>query len=144
MHYVAGFVFRKHGTEVALIRKAKPAYMAGCLNGIGGAVERGEKAVDAQVRETAEESGLQIPAGEWMHYAQKLTNRGDLIDFFGAQHDLRRHGILTSLTSEPVDWYPLDRLAELKTFSNLAYLIPMAQLRLSGRLTTELLQLIET
>jgi hypothetical protein len=37
---VAGFLFRNNDTEVALIRKNKPDWQKGKLNGIGGKEKR--------------------------------------------------------------------------------------------------------
>jgi hypothetical protein len=40
MEYVCGFMFANDFTEVALIRKNKPEWQRGKLNGIGGKVEQ--------------------------------------------------------------------------------------------------------
>lgn len=42
--------------RIALVRKSKPTWQAGLLNGIGGAVEPGEKPGQAMVREWHEET----------------------------------------------------------------------------------------
>lgn len=54
--YVAGFVFSADFEQVALIRKNKPEWQAGKLNGIGGKVEAGETTIAAMNREFAEEA----------------------------------------------------------------------------------------
>ncbi len=60
MDYVAGFYFSECGERVALIRKLKPEWQRGWLNGIGGKVEPGESPLSAMVREFEEEAGARI------------------------------------------------------------------------------------
>jgi len=57
-HYVVGFAH--DGTRMAFIRKNKPEWQKGRLNGIGGKVEPGETYKDAMVREFEEETGTRI------------------------------------------------------------------------------------
>ena len=65
--YCVGFAFTPDLTQVALIRKNRPEWQAGSLNGIGGKLEIGELGIDAQVREFAEETGVETKAGDWDH-----------------------------------------------------------------------------
>lgn len=64
--YVVGFMFSMvefySGTYpmVALIRKNRPEWQKGRLNGIGGKIEPGELPDDAMVREFKEETGLEF------------------------------------------------------------------------------------
>lgn len=56
--YVDGFLFNDDGTDVLLIRKTRPKWQAGKLNGIGGKVEEHECPANAMSREFAEETGV--------------------------------------------------------------------------------------
>ena len=58
--YVAGFLFRAEGTEVALVQKQTPEWQKGKLNGIGGKVELGETPARAMQREFLEETGAEV------------------------------------------------------------------------------------
>jgi 8-oxo-dGTP diphosphatase len=58
--YVLGFLFHDDNKHVVLIRKNKPDWQKGLLNGIGGKVELGEYASDAMRRECEEECGVDI------------------------------------------------------------------------------------
>jgi len=58
IRYVVGFLFDGPAKYVALIRKQKPAWQAGKLNGIGGKIEPGETPLQAMEREFAEEAGV--------------------------------------------------------------------------------------
>jgi len=63
--YVLGFVFSPDLAKVYLIRKNRPEWQAGLLNGIGGKIELGETEKEAMEREALEESGYY---GEWIYY----------------------------------------------------------------------------
>jgi 8-oxo-dGTP diphosphatase len=63
--YALGFCFDAAAEHVLLIRKNRPAWMTGLLNGIGGKVEPGETFAAAMEREMCEEAGVGIPASEW-------------------------------------------------------------------------------
>jgi len=65
IEYVVGFAFSRYGNKVALIRKNKPDWQAGKLNGIGGKVEQDEYYFYAMVREFREETGVQTNNQDW-------------------------------------------------------------------------------
>ncbi len=75
-NYVLGFMFSNTKQYVALIRKTHPEWQKGKLNGIGGKLMPGEKAVRAMVREFAEEAGYLTEAGQWQHFA-RLMGKND-------------------------------------------------------------------
>jgi hypothetical protein len=56
--YVVGFMFDFAFERVALIRKRKPIWQAGKLNGIGGKIEANETREEAMRREFIEEAGF--------------------------------------------------------------------------------------
>lgn len=62
---VLGFLFSKKATHVALIRKQKPEWQRGYLNGIGGKVEECETPRNAMIREFEEETGMRFSG--WKH-----------------------------------------------------------------------------
>lgn len=70
--YTLGFIFSEDKQFVLLIRKTKPAWQAGKLNGIGGKVEEDEFPSECIRREVFEESGLQIDA--WKSFAVMHSN----------------------------------------------------------------------
>lgn len=72
--YVLGFMFSEGLDAVALIRKSKPAWQKGYLNGIGGKIEAGETPRAAMVREFAEETGWKTKPGHWIQF---LVMRGE-------------------------------------------------------------------
>jgi 8-oxo-dGTP diphosphatase len=121
MHYVVGFAF-DHGNLVALIRKKRPKWQAGMLNGIGGKIELMEKPHDAMVREFREETG--VTCEEWREFIQVVgsgwsmhcfTTRA-VPDFYLLQTTTDEEVVLVDATNLPDD-----------VLFNLRWMIPMAQ-----------------
>jgi 8-oxo-dGTP diphosphatase len=56
--YVVGFLFNQDRNKVALIKKLKPQWQRGLLNGVGGKIEAGETSKEAMIREFREETGV--------------------------------------------------------------------------------------
>src|SRR5205085_1283386 len=78
-HYVAGFLFDEEAANVALIRKSKPRWQAGLLNGIGGHVEANESPERAMAREFYEETGVLIPISDWKKVAVLNVGYGSAV-----------------------------------------------------------------
>lgn len=134
--YVCGFLFDKKANKVALIRKKRPKWQDGYLNGIGGKKELGECLLEAMQREFQEEcEGLFVK--DWDRYAI-LQSQDWVVHFFRAFNDK----VIDSLESKvcsllrvraetetdlevPIvtetKWFPF-----LKVIPNLRWLIPMA------------------
>ena len=66
-NYVAGFLIDREARQIALIRKNRPEWQAGQLNGIGGHIEPGEVPREAMRREFMEETGFD--SSLWEHFA---------------------------------------------------------------------------
>lgn len=120
--YVVGFYFVEQG-NVVLIRKNKPEWQAGKLNGVGGLVEPNEAPVDAIVREFREEAGKQTRSDDWRFFAVLKCAECD-IHFYCA------HGLFTGVktaTDERIEFINVDELAERNDIlPNLRWLIPLA------------------
>jgi 8-oxo-dGTP pyrophosphatase MutT (NUDIX family) len=129
--YVAGFLFHYQLNHVALIRKARPKWMAGKLNAIGGHVEPGEVPLHAMVREFEEEAGLVIP--DWKRFAvlSGANDGGWSVDWFWAQlvYDAKIRSTIRSTTIEEVSWYNVGDLLRGDSevvVPNLTWLLLMA------------------
>lgn len=68
--YCCGLFFSAGHEHVHLIRKNRPTWQAGRLNGIGGKVEPGEWPSEGMAREFREETGLLLPPDRWRKFAQ--------------------------------------------------------------------------
>jgi len=97
-HWVAGFLFRNDGTEVALVLKTRPQWQAGKLNGPGGKIDEGETPEAAMRREFLEEAGADVP--DWKEFLLLKVQDGQ-VHFFVAQGDYA----LESRTDEKVEWH---------------------------------------
>lgn len=83
--YVLGFMFDEKFERVALIRKNRPAWQAGKLNGVGGHIEMGEGIFQAVAREFKEETGYQTKLDDWTYFAHMHGNNAEghfTIDIF--------------------------------------------------------------
>lgn len=117
--YAVGFAFSPLGDKVVLIRKHRPRWQAGRLNGVGGHVEEGETPFDAMRREFREETGVWVH--DWTHFAT-LNCVGGIVEFFSSSIDVRRVG---TCTDEEVEIHSALTLPE-DVVPELYWLIPMA------------------
>jgi len=104
-HYVCGFMFSVELAWVGLIRKQRPAWQQGLLNGIGGRIEPREQPCEAMVREFKEETGCPTCAEDWHHFLY-MDGENDAgtglfsVDFFACRGRLVA---LRSVTDEKVE-----------------------------------------
>lgn len=118
IEYVVGFLFSPHRKLVVLIKKNKPDWQKGKLNGVGGKVEDNELPHLAMSREFKEETGLLIP--EWRRVV--IAANDDVIVHFFRSFD-NVWGVET-MTREVVNRYAVDRLPGI-CIHNLHWLIPL-------------------
>ena len=120
--YVLGFAFDDVCENVVLIRKIRPPWQKGLLNGIGGHVEETDIHFHAaMVREFQEETGLLVE--RWDHF----VTLGRENDFLCAC--FRAFGVpldeIQTMTDETVKVFPVHNLS-VGIVSNLRWLIPLA------------------
>lgn len=127
--YVVGFMFDPTFTKVVLIRKMRPAWQAGNLNGVGGHVEEGEAPHDAMPREYQEETGVETTG-----WCQFLTYGGGDLSIPGSIYylyvywnvgDVDAVKTITDETVEVVDVSSL--IARDDIIVNLRWLVQMAK-----------------
>ena len=118
---VVGFPFYDFDF-VYLIRKNKPEWQAGKLNGIGGHIEEGETALDAMIRECFEETGAYVT--DWTHVC---VMKGDdfYLDVFTTQ--LENDVKMESKTDENIVRCRIHRLCFEHTIPNTRFLVPMCR-----------------
>lgn len=123
--YACGFLFNPERTHVLLIRKRRPAWQAGRLNGLGGKIEPGETPAEAMRREFREEAGVEIAS--WQH-ALTLSGADDGGSGRGwAGHFFRAFGDLSTvraMTDEPLEVHPA-RSPPDDVIPNLRWIIPL-------------------
>lgn len=117
-------MFNTDRTKVALIRKTKPEWQAGLLNGIGGKIEEGEHEYDAMCREFEEETGVKTFYYDW-NYMIKLVNKNPewSVQFFKGTAE--SFDELKSTTDEEVTIIDVSNIENEKVVPNLRWLIKM-------------------
>ena len=131
-NYVVGFAFdRGSGADCAerviLIRKERPVWQKGKLNGVGGKIEKGEFSEQAMSREFQEEAGVLIPADQWKKFCTLSGNwnGGMGIVHFFKYHSFKRLPVRT-MTDEEIAPQMIGGLWTGIPVPNLSWLIPMA------------------
>lgn len=123
--YSCGFLFSPDRSRVLLIRKNRPAWQAGKLNGLGGKLEHGETPLDAMRREFWEEAGVRIE--EWTECIV-LTGSPSPADPRGWQgHFFRAFGDVDACKPKTDEALEIHRTRPLPidTIPNLQWMIPL-------------------
>lgn len=118
--YVVGFMFNPAENSVLLLRKNRPSWQVGKLNGIGGRIEGDETPQQAMQRECIEEVGLHCDS--WREFCVLSDERGWRIHFLSAVGPIRNASKATDEEPEVVDI----RALPFDVIPNLKWLIPMA------------------
>ncbi len=123
-NYVLGFLFRDSRTSVVLIRKRKPKWQDGLLNGIGGKIEVGESPYEAMVREFREECGVDTSKSGWREYAEMSGDDFKVFCLKACDSDAWRQ--VGTVEVEKVECHHPDLLNQQDCVSNLLWLIELA------------------
>lgn len=123
--YVAGFMFSENMDVVALVRKARPDWQAGKLNGIGGKIEPGETPIEAMRREFREETGVDREA--WEPFV-RLFREGVYEVFFFVAYSDKVYNAFTQTDEEIVTRCALGTMDWIvkEGVPNLRWLVPLA------------------
>ena len=120
--YTVGFFFDiETHDKVVLIRKKRPEWQRGLLNGVGGKVEDGEDPEDAMIREFQEETSKEFD--NWFPMFSESFPDGVTVHYFAGVGDLE--GIQTN-TDEEIEIHDIDQIKKLDTVECLQWMIPLA------------------
>jgi 8-oxo-dGTP diphosphatase len=78
--YTVGFLFTENREFLLLIRKTKPEWQKGRLNGVGGKIKDGETPLQCMIREFEEEAGQVIE--NWQEFAVITDDCDWTVHFF--------------------------------------------------------------
>ena len=123
--YACGFLFSPDRTRVLLIRKRRPAWQAGKLNGIGGKIERGETPAEAMRREFREEADLDVTTWQEVLTLSGRDDAGTGVAWRG--HFFRAFGEIDAartMTDEALERHPVRPLPG-DVIPNLHWMIPL-------------------
>lgn len=120
--YVLGFLFDASLDNVVLIRKSKPKWQAGLLNGVGGKVHTGEADLVAMRREFREETGAKI--AEWFPFANLAGKDWTVRCYYAVTGNVR----VKTTTRETVEVLPVASLiANHDCLDNVPWLVLAAR-----------------
>lgn len=125
--YVVGFLIDPVTDNVLLIRKNRPEWQRGKLNGVGGKVEPGEEAHQAMQREFREETGMTID--DWRRVLTMEFPAARV--YFYRSFTSRSHLMTAStMTDEVVELWEIGYLLKwpgsARIVPNLRWLLPLA------------------
>lgn len=110
--YVVGLVVDEFN-YVVLVRKNRPDWQVGKLNGVGGHIEEGETPYEAMVRECTEECGLVLH--NWLQLGTITDNTNYIVYYYVAEtSDIRK---AETKTDEEIEIWHRD-------FLDLDHLVP--------------------
>lgn len=124
IQYTAGFAF--NGSNVLTIKKTKPTWQAGKLNGVGGKVELFDADFyTAQAREFFEETGIVTSPGDWTLFDVERFDGSQINWFFADEVDIESARQLTEESLEV--WSVSDLCSDIfrqapKSLYNVPYL----------------------
>jgi 8-oxo-dGTP diphosphatase len=122
IQYVLGFLFDTNLERVVLIRKTKPKWQSGLLNGVGGKVHTHEESDAAMRREFKEETGSSVT--EWHPFA-RLNGPDWIVNCYCAVADALR---VENTTDEQVEIAEVNSLsARRDLLDNVAWLVLAAR-----------------
>lgn len=121
--YVLGFAFNKTLTTVLLLHKTHPAWQAGRFNGVGGAVEFGEKPLQAMLRKFQKETGVRSQPSDWVRFTSFEDNGNTIHCFTSCSIDIRS---CRSMTKEKIFFIGTKAYVFANIIPNLKQLIPQA------------------
>ena len=136
MKYVVCLLFSNDLEQLVLIRKNRPEWQKGLLNGPGGKVNEGESFDFAAHREFFEEAGISVPI--WDHLSYQTENDGKYeVCYVTAKTSLEHLNHVKSRTDETVGMHTIKFIDPTSLVPPLQWLIPLAVYKLSGKMRSE-------
>jgi len=123
IYYVVGFMFDPALLRVLLIRKKKPEWQKGLLNGIGGKIKKNESERQAMSREFIEEAGIGIAPREWGHFCTVFNDQFEMYCYYyiGDAIDEAK-----TMTDEEIHNCLVDVISTDRVIPNLKWLVPLS------------------
>jgi len=127
---VVGLLYDDYCEHVLMIRKNKPEWQKGKLNGIGGKIKEGETPLQAMVREFHEETGEFLNASKWEHCIEYKCTFNEVdpytVHFFASL--CYNHIWMSSLKcpeEESLEIVEVNNMYNENVIENLRWIVPM-------------------
>jgi 8-oxo-dGTP diphosphatase len=121
--YVVGLIYDELKEHLLLIRKVKPEWQCGLLNGVGGLIEDFDQSpLDAMVRECKEETNLSIPKEDWVEFLRLYGDTWEVY-YFWVIADIEE---AEAMTVEPLKIIQTCNYSKVKCVPNLKWAIPLS------------------
>lgn len=134
--YVVVFAYdKKYPERVLLVLKDRPTWMVGCLNLLGGKVEKDEHELDAALRELKEESGLELKSSkkQQIKLMGAIITDASIIYCISIPVDSKFPIVPRSGETEKSAWYDWSEIKiDKRLMPNLRCLIPLMRCGVSG------------
>jgi len=134
-HYVCAFVFSQSLEKVYLLRKERPDWQKGLLNGLGGLIKTNERPSAAMTRAFQEECSVFVHDSQWMDI-EDMENQNVFVRFYTARLP---EGVIPKTTTDEnvwgVYWRNYNQIGwdQIGVVDNIPYLIYKAHLRASKK-----------
>lgn len=136
MKYVVGLLFSEDLKQIVLIKKNRPEWQKGLLNGPGGKIEKDETPYYAMRREIAEETGIVVDQWQLL-FVQTGIKEDYIVNYYIAKTSYAQLNQIRSTTDEFVGVYDVKYLETDQLVNTLAWAIPLAIYSLSGKMDNE-------
>lgn len=124
---MVGFCYDTDAQHVLLVRKTRPTWQAGLLNGVGGKVEPGEHFQAAMVREWVEETPAAPVVPTWEHFVTLLSGEHTIVFFRAFTHweDLAALHRTVNDVGERLFLVRIESVVANPHVPNLSWLVPL-------------------
>lgn len=110
IRYVVGYIFDEKKENVLLVKKLRPEFLAGKMNGIGGKMELyDENEAAAMSRETLEEANLNIPREDFYFITANDLPDFSLHHFFAIASDKVMEDYKNNIDEQHA-WYNIEKV----------------------------------
>ena len=122
MKYVVGFILSNDKQNILLIRKNRPEWQKGFLNGIGGKIEKDEIPLEAIIRECYEECGLDIQ--QWYPFSKTVfyADNTELNFFYSLSADI---SLAKTKTDEEIVIFPIRAIPIKETLPDIVGILSL-------------------
>lgn len=124
--YVLGLAFSQDFSRVVMIRKNRPEWQRGFMNGVGGHVEDSDPGlIHAMSREFKEETSVDINHMRWLNFLEFGNAEWKVWCFTTTLSEQELQSVMTT-TDEEVMVVSMTNIHDIATIPNIRWMVPLA------------------